>query len=329
MKESLELKKIGDLRKSKSFGTDNFITFASSIANNNYPLTSHNLKYSHKYYITCLLDYLESNTSSWGKYRPLPDYPITSSYLNAIHNIYCRKGIYDKIFNGVTNLYLKYDKGSKIKIQMIDSTFIQNKQGTFHNDYLLSDEEKQKNIKIREDNENLPINQQKKEKKFIDFNRYNGRKKYFKKDLGMNHFGFIFAHNTSSATRHDTKSLPGIINRLPRQFNTKRNSKVNRHKQYFLGDSGYNSKKNYAYLKEKGYNPLIAYNKKNTKNPNILQKNKMNQKEKNIYQHRHIVENGFAWLKSRTVINIMYQKNIMSYDGLFSLACSFINSKKI
>jgi len=57
--------------------------------------------------------------------------------------------------------YLKRDSEPKLKTQSIDSSFIANKQGTKNNDYLLSDKEKQKNIKIRQDNLLLPKNQQK------------------------------------------------------------------------------------------------------------------------------------------------------------------------
>ena len=55
------------------------------------------------------------------------------------------------------------------------------------------------------------------------------------------------------------------LRRIPVNLNTKRNSNHNRYKQNFLADSGYSSNKNKRFLKNKGYTPVIKYNKRNTK----------------------------------------------------------------
>jgi len=136
-------------------------------------------------------------------------------------------------------------------------------------------------------------------------------------------------HHTFSAKRPDSESLEEIVNKLPPNFNTLRNSKVNRYTQYMLLDSGYCTKKNREFLKNKGYKPLIRYNKRNTKYKKKLAEYKMTKKEKEIYKGRSVVEHSFAWLKSRPIINQNYQKTILSYNGLFSFSCSLINSKRI
>jgi IS5 family transposase len=321
-----QIKKFCKLKKLKKF---NFIDFAVPIIDSICPFNNTpNAKYSNRYFIICIVDFIDKHVS-WSKYRGTHEYPINGKYLNQIHLRYCREGVYDSILASLTEKYLKYDRESKLKIQSADSSFIANKQGTSDNSYLLSDEEKQKNNKIRQENENKHPRDWEKESEFIDHNRYNGRKKYFKKDIVVDTYGYIFVHNTSSAKRHDSKSLNEVVDKLPDNFNTLRNSKVNRYKQIFLADTGYDSLKNRQYLESKGYLPLISRNRRNTRNKELLQANKMTPKEKQYYKYRIKVEHSFAWLKSRPIINQNYQKTITSYNGLFSLACCLINSKKI
>jgi hypothetical protein len=117
----------------------------------------------------------------------------------------------------------------------------------------------------------------------------------------------------------DSKTLIDNINKLP-NLNTLKNSKVNRYKQYFLADSGYDTEENKNFLKEKGYIPLIKYNKRNTKDKNKIKKNLFTKKHKQIYKRRLKIEPFFAWLKNKPVINQNYQKTIESYFGLVTIA---------
>ena len=315
------------LKKLKKF---NLIDFAVPIIDLICPIKySPNGKYNNRYFINCLIDFLKIGIS-WNKYKGSHEYPINGKYLNQIHNRYKREGVYDEIEKHIKNKYLKTGREHKLKIQIIDSSFIQNKQGCIkNNNHLLSNEEQQKNIKIRENNKNLPKRKRKKERKFIDFNRYNGRKKYFRISVITNSDGKPLERSISSSKRSDSTTLIENVNNLPSNLNTLQNSKINRYKQYFLGDSGYDTKKNKNFLKEKGYTPLIKYNKRNCKNKEIIKNNIFKGKHKQIYKKRPIIENFFAWIKNYPVINQNYQKTIQSYDGLFSLACSLIISKGI
>ena len=137
-------------------------------------------------------------------------------------------------------------------------------------------------------------------------------------------------------------------------MNKKNNSKINRYKpcpksycrrqqdlrqvrhsakaealQYLLADAAYDTDKNKKFLINKGYIPVIRYNKRNTKDKKKIKQNTMKGKYKLIYKNRRIIESFFAWIKNYPVINQNYQKTIPSYDGLFSLACSLIISKRI
>jgi transposase len=179
------------------------------------------------------------------------------------------------------------------------------------------------------ENKCLPKNQQKKKINFIDFYRYNGRKKYFKISIICDSYGVPLEIIISSSKGHDVTTLIKNVNNLPTCLNTLRNSKVNRYKQYLLADSAYLSLKNKLFLIEQGYIPLIAYNKKNTKDEKIIKKNKFDTKQKNIYKNRSTVERSFSWIKNKPIININYQKKIESYEGLLKIACSIITSKRI
>lgn len=56
---------------------------------------------------------------------------------------------------------------------------------------------------------------------------------------------------------------------------------------------------------------------------------KFNTKEKMIYKKRQIVENSFAWLKNFPSLNQIYQKTILSHNGLLQLSNSIMLTKKI
>jgi transposase len=321
------IKKLKDLKKLKNF---NLINFAVPIIDHLRPIKySPNGKYDNKYFLICILDFIEKNVS-WKKYKGTIEYPINGLYLNQIHNEYCKLGVYDEIERQLKNKYLNTDRESKLKFQIIDSSFVSNKQGMLKkNNYLLTNEETEKNNKIKKENLELPQNKQKKLNNFIDFNRYNGRKKYFNVSVITDSYGVPLEKSISSSKEHDSKTLIRNVNNLPNELNTLRNSKINRYKQYFLGNAGYDTKKNKQFLIDKGYKPIIRYNRKNTKDKNIIANNELIGVNKLIYKNRQMVESFFAWIKNYPVINQNYQKTITSYNGLFSLACSLIISKRI
>jgi hypothetical protein len=123
----------------------------------------------------------------------------------------------------------------------------------------------------------------KREENFIDYNKYNGRKKYFKISTVTDSFGTPLSSSIISSKQSDNISINETINNIPVDLNTLKNSKNNRYKQYLLADSGYHSQNNINYLKKIGYTPIIAYNKRNCKSRKTIEKNKLRGKEaKNI-----------------------------------------------
>lgn len=168
-------KLLKELKRHKNF---NFVDFATPIADLLCPIKySPNGSYDNKYFITCLKNFVESGSTIWTKYRGTIEYPIKGKYLNEIHNKYLRYDVYSEIHRQLVNKYLKTDRESKLQAVSVDSSFIQNKQGSItKNDFLLSTKEKHKNELITEINNYLPKNQQKHIIHFIGFNRYNGGK---------------------------------------------------------------------------------------------------------------------------------------------------------
>ena len=310
------------------YGMDIIIKIGVPIMNLLHPIQySPNQKYDNEYFLICLLDFTTKNVS-WTKYTGTPTHPIVGKYLNQTHNTLVTNNVYEAINTELLNEYLKKDKEEKIKIQMIDSSFVVNKEGSVkNNNHLLNDNVKQKNSIIRKNNKKL--SRKKKEESFIDYNRYNGRKKYFKVSTLTNQFGVPLGTCIISAKQSDSISVEETIKSVPINLNTKRNSKINRYKQNILLDAQYDSINNQKYLSEIGYVPIIAPNKRNTKDINKLRKKRLTSKQKKIYKKRMMIELFFSWIKRFPVINQNYEKTISSYKGLFTLASCIIISNNI
>ena len=166
------LRKMNHIKKKYA---DNFLNIAYQIADILCPIKySHNAKYDNKYFMICIIDFLECATY-WRRYKGTLEYPIDGRYLNKIHNKYVKAGVYVELERQCRNRYLALDKESKMKIQITDTSFIQNHQGSVKsNNHLLSDKEKIANEKIRKFNETVADEDKKRERTFIDNNRYNG-----------------------------------------------------------------------------------------------------------------------------------------------------------
>jgi hypothetical protein len=313
-----------------------FINFATSIANIYAPIKySPNQKFDNYYFIFCLVDFFQNNVS-WSKYKGTPLYPIDGKYLNQIHNKFVRLNVYEEINKAVLTCYLKNGREDKLKYQIIDSSFVPNKGGSVNNtanNDLLSDDVKKKNSIIRKNNKKQELESEskrpQKEETFIDFNRYNGRKKYLKVSSVTDSKGTPLVSIPVSAKQSDNISLIETVNKIPINLNTLNNSKINRYQQYFLADTGYCSETNRSFLEEKGYIPLIAFNKRNCKDPKIIQENKLKGDDLARYKKRFIIEPFFSWIKNYPVLNQNYQKTISSYNGLLLLASSLIVFKRI
>ena len=92
-------------------------------------------------------------------------------------------------------------------------------------------------------------------------------------------------------------------------------------KKYFIADAGYNSKKNINYLIQKGNIPIIWNNKRNTKNKETIEKNKIKGNKLKKYKRRHIAENFFSWIDNKIPrLARIYDKNINNYINMTYIA---------
>jgi len=284
------IKKKAKRCKEKNF---NFMKEIIQVIEKNYPRTSRNIKYSYEDVLSSLILFTTTQVS-WRRFQG----KVPGKYLNTLHLQFARKGIYKKINSHLLELYLEKDRSLKLKYQSIDSSFIANKRGLSNTT-----------------------------SKFITNNRYNGRKKYLKISHLVDSKGVVLGSHIIPGNCSDCKSVDSTINNINVNINTLKCSNNNKHKQYLLADSGYDTKEIHKSLIDKGYTPIIKPNKRNTKDEN--KKRKLTVKQEKIYKKRQVVESSFAWTKSYAVINQNYEKTVESYNGLLILANSIILSKKI
>jgi len=194
---------------------------------------SPNTKYDNSSFYTCILDFVDKQVS-WRKYKGTHEYPINGKYLNKIHNKFVKYGVYNKINEQILIKYLSTEREKKLKYQAIDTSFVANKQ-CVHN---LRDKKKNKKKYDENINHNL-----------VQFNSYNGRKKYAKLSAVTDSFGIPLVLTIVTGT--DINTIQETINKVPVDLKTKRNSTHNRYKQSLLADAGYCSDRNKQYLKKK------------------------------------------------------------------------------
>jgi transposase len=246
-------------------------------------------KYSTRDYISGIIQVLYSNTC-WIRHSGL----IPGKTLNAKHNEYCKKGIYQEIHKQFLNKYLSKNKSVKLKTQSIDSTSVTNKNC---NDLTM-------------------------------FDKHKGSKKQIKISGIVDSFGIPLSLSLFPGNMNDTITIHKSVNKIPIDLETKKNKNNNRYKQYMLADTGYCSKKNRSFLLEKGYVPLIRFNKRNNKNEEFINSMKFSKKNSKKYSKRMYVERFFSWIKHYPKINNCYEKNSKSFLGLVFLAsCIVINSR--
>lgn len=83
-----------------------------------------------------------------------------------------------------------------------------------------------------------------------------------------------------------------------------------------IADKGYDSEKIRSEVRQKGMNPVIP-KKKNSKKPDETF-------DKNLYKHRHLVENLFGKLKRNRSIAMRFEKLARNFNSMVAIACSII-----
>lgn len=132
--------------------------------------------------------------------------------------------------------------------------------------------------------------------------------------------GCPFGSSINGGNKYEGKLLIDLVNKSYVDDATKyKNSK--RYKQYFVVDSGYDQEYNHSFLKQKGYIPLIWYNKRNTKDEQKIKKRKFNKRQMKHYKTRHIVETVFSWLECKVPrLAKMFDKKPTNYLNMVYIA---------
>lgn len=157
---------------------DNFIDLMENIINDldkKDQKYTHNRKYSTRDYIKGIIEVI-SNNVSWRKYNGI----INGRTLNNKHNYYVKIGVYDKLYRTNINRYIDNNNKKNIKVLSMDSTFINNKNGT---------EKLGRNI-------------------------YYKNKKGIKVTSIVDKKGIPLNIHLSSGNKHDARIAPKIINKL-------------------------------------------------------------------------------------------------------------------
>jgi len=139
--------------------------------------------------------------------------------------------------------------------------------------------------------------------------------------------GIPISTHVTCGTNHDSKLLPVAVSKIAVNCNTYKYRNHNRYKQYFLGDSGYDSKQNIKLLLEKGYKPIIKSNPRGTKKKHLIRR--FNKQENEIYKKRIIIENYHSWIKKFPKIKSIHEKLLHNYVGLLFLGMSMIISRRL
>jgi transposase len=264
-----------------------FLTIFSKIVNKFYDNKYHTRKHSEITYFSEILNLLYT-CPYWNRYNG----KISGKYLNKKHNEYIKNGIYNSLYSEVLKEYIRCKKHDIFKYISTDTSFIVNKYCT----------------KLKR-------------------NKFYKSKKGLKVSAIVDAKGIPLSLIVENGNVNDSKIFNETYNELMISTNANKYKKSNRHKQYFLADKGYSTKNIESFLKQKGYEPIIAFNKRNIKDKTKIKK--FTKLQNSIYKKRIVVENYFAWLKQYPKLTQVYESSMTGYLNLVYLVTSFIISNRM
>lgn len=242
-------------------------------------------KYTNEDYLRGIIEVFEVHTY-WCNYEGT----IKWKTLNDKYVQWTNKGIFNELHKEMLVRYLKTNKCTKTKYQMIDSTSVSNKQGS----------------------------------ELVAHNAHTGNKQYTKVSVISNDSGIPFGIHMIAGNVNDSTTVEDTLKKIPIELDTIKYSNNNRHKQYMLADSGYCSAFNRLLLRKRGYTSLIWYNRRNCKDVIKVRQHRFNRKQLKTYKKRSKIESMFSWLKRFPKLNCRYEKTIESFYGLYLLGACYI-----
>lgn len=232
-------------------------------------------------YFSAYIDFI-NNSIHYSRYTTVINgHIIKGKYLNEKVNKWNKSGIFKLMFKRILDIYNSQHKSN---IYHIDGKIVTNKYCDEHDKLGRNVKYKSKNsINVQSITDNYGISQ-----------------------------GFYILKGSESEVNKMTSVIDKIY--IP---NYNYLNKSNRHKKYFTGDAGYNSLNNNKFLIKKGYTPIIWYNKRNVKNPDIIKEHKLKRHQKEKYKNRHIIENSFSWIETNIPrLSKLYDKKITGYMNM-------------
>ena len=191
--------------------------------------------------------------------------------------------VYENTYVHILNkFYNKQKNANNLKVQMTDTTNIFNKGGIDKIGY----------------NRSCPKHNISKLSIISDFN------------------GVPLNMKLSSGNINDAK----IFNKQLDSNNLVNITLENKNKSVILADKAYDSSILRQKILDKKYKRLIVpMNKRNIKNPKLIKK--MTKRDKNVFNHRSVIERKINTIKRYKRINIRYDKYSSSYMGFVYLSC--------
>ena len=151
--------------------------------------------------------------------------------------------------------------------------------------------------------------------------KYNGykKRKVTKGSLETDSNGVVIKSTLNNGNMNDARIF---IKDISKEYLVDKDL-LERFKNYYVADSGYDTEEIKNYLNEEGFTVIIKGNKKNTKDVNKLKKFKMSKYQKYIYNKRFIIEDTNSNIKSFKLIQTRMDSKSCSFEN--SLFISYIN----
>lgn len=208
---------------------------------------------------------------------------ITTIHHNTVYKTFIRLtkcGLFKSTYIALLNQYIKRSPNKKLNIQCMDSSIIGNKYGC----------------------------------QDIGRNKYCRNKKVTKISFITDSKGIPINVKVNKGNSFDSEILCNQLN------NNMVDEKVlTKNSKYILGDKGYCSTKLRTLLNNRGYETIIPFNKRNTKDKTKIKK--LNTKQLNILKKRVVIEHTFGKLKKQfRRIDTRYDKMTSTYTEFLFFA---------
>ncbi len=270
-----------------------FIPFMGNFLRKKFPLKYDNRNKKQKYSAETVLEDLllmskTGNTFVHAQKR------MSTSNLHKHAQFLQQNNFFKNTYVSLLSKYLETNKKEKLKYQSIDTTFINNINGS--------------------------INELKR-------NKFNKGKYCLKVSFIVDAKGIPLSIIIKKGNVHDSKFFEDHLENMLIEPNLRKIKKYVKCKPYLLADSAYDGVKLRETYGNKGYIPIIPFNNRNTKDPR--KKKYLTNEENKIYKKRTIVENSFCWVKKYRRIKEMNERSILAYKSFLFLSLLEIIFRRI